>query len=67
MKYVKGDATQPEGKGNKIIAHITNTYNGKWEKGFVGAIKARFGDEPGDQYQRYKIYKIIDKKIKTCT
>ena len=24
IKYIKGDATQPQAKGNKIIAHVCN-------------------------------------------
>lgn len=32
--YLTGDATEPVGDGNKIIAHICNNI-GKWGKGFV--------------------------------
>ena len=34
ISYVKGDATQPQGEGNKIIAHVCNDI-GRWGKGFV--------------------------------
>jgi O-acetyl-ADP-ribose deacetylase (regulator of RNase III) len=39
--YVKGDATVPQAKGKKIIAHICNDI-GRWGKGFVLAISARW-------------------------
>jgi O-acetyl-ADP-ribose deacetylase (regulator of RNase III) len=34
--YVKGDATQPQSKGNRIIAHVCNDFGGRG-KGFVVA------------------------------
>ena len=39
--YLAGDATPPAGRGNKIIAHVCND-QGKWGKGFVMAISARW-------------------------
>jgi len=54
IQYLRRDATKPQGEGNKIIAHITNTYDGKWIKGFVAAISQRFGDYPAIQYQTWK-------------
>lgn len=51
MKYIKGDATRPQGKGNKIIAHICND-KGKWGKGFVLAISKRW-DYPEASYRRW--------------
>lgn len=41
IKYVKGDATQPQGDGLKIIAHIVNDL-GAWGNGFVVAISKRW-------------------------
>lgn len=41
VKYIKGDATQPTGEGNKIIVHVCNDI-GKWGKGFVVAISKRW-------------------------
>ncbi|MBV9509840.1 MAG: Appr-1-p processing protein, partial [Caulobacteraceae bacterium] len=41
ITYLKGDATQPTGKGNKIIAHICNDLGG-WGKGFVLALSKRW-------------------------
>ena len=48
--YVRGDATLPQGKGVKIVAHVCNTIGG-WGKGFVRAVSARFGREPEKAYR----------------
>jgi len=37
VKYVKGDATKPQGDGKKIIAHVCNDKGG-WGAGFVLAL-----------------------------
>ncbi len=37
IQYLKGDATSPQAKGTKIIAHICNDIGG-WGKGFVLAV-----------------------------
>lgn len=39
--YLKGDATAPQAKGPKIIAHVCNDLGG-WGKGFVLALSKRF-------------------------
>jgi O-acetyl-ADP-ribose deacetylase (regulator of RNase III) len=41
IQYIKGDATQPQAKGNRIIAHVCNDLGG-WGKGFVLAISKRW-------------------------
>lgn len=41
IHYVKGDATSPVAKGNKIIVHICNDMGG-WGKGFVLAISKKW-------------------------
>ncbi len=41
ITYLQGDATVPQAKGKKIIAHICNDI-GRWGKGFVLAIAARW-------------------------
>ena len=41
LSFIKGDATSPQAKGRKIIAHICNDL-GKWGKGFVMAVSARW-------------------------
>ncbi|MHC5537542.1 macro domain-containing protein [Singulisphaera rosea] len=51
ITYTKGDATQPQGNGNKIIAHICNDLGG-WGKGFVVAISKRW-DEPEASYREW--------------
>jgi len=40
IQYVKGDATQPQGTGPRVIAHIVND-EGKWGSGFVVALSRR--------------------------
>ena len=44
IQYLKGDATVPQAKGIKIIAHICNDIGG-WGKGFVLAVSKRW-EEP---------------------
>jgi O-acetyl-ADP-ribose deacetylase (regulator of RNase III) len=41
IRYVKGDATSPQAKGVKVIAHVCNDLGG-WGKGFVVAVSARW-------------------------
>lgn len=49
--YVRGDATAPQGKDVKIIAHVCNDLGG-WGKGFVVAVSRRW---PGPEaaYRRW--------------
>ncbi len=49
--YLKGDATQPQAKGVKIVAHVCNDLGG-WGKGFVLAITNRW-TEPEKQYRQW--------------
>ena len=51
IKYLKGDATSPQAKGNKIIAHVCNDIGG-WGKGFVLAVSRRWS-EPEKQYREW--------------
>ncbi len=51
IKYIKGDATSPQAKGTKIIAHICNDLGG-WGKGFVLAISKRW-KEPESSYRKW--------------
>ena len=51
IHYTEGDATQPIGDDNKIIVHICNTL-GKWGKGFVLSLSARW-QEPEKQYRQW--------------
>lgn len=49
--YLKGDATDPQAIGPKIIAHITNDRGG-WGMGFVLAVSKRWKD-PEEYYRRW--------------
>lgn len=49
--YVRGDATAPQGKGVKIVAHVCNDLGG-WGKGFVLAVSRRW-PEPEAAYRRW--------------
>lgn len=51
ITYVRGDATAPQGKGVKIIAHVCNDLGG-WGKGFVVAVSRRWV-EPEKEYRRW--------------
>lgn len=41
IKYIKGDATAPEGEGNKFVCHVCND-EGRWGRGFVMALSRRW-------------------------
>jgi O-acetyl-ADP-ribose deacetylase (regulator of RNase III) len=41
IQYLKGDATSPQAKGVKIVAHVCNDL-GRWGKGFVLAVSKRW-------------------------
>jgi O-acetyl-ADP-ribose deacetylase (regulator of RNase III) len=51
IHYLRGDATSPQAKGNKIIAHVCNTVGG-WGKGFVLAISRKW-PEPERAYREW--------------
>ena len=51
IKYLKGDATSPQAKGNKLICHVCNDLGG-WGKGFVLAISKRWS-EPEKDYRNW--------------
>ncbi|MEU6083658.1 macro domain-containing protein [Streptomyces sp. NPDC047108] len=51
LEIVRGDATSPQGKGVKIIAHVCNDLGG-WGKGFVLAVSRRW-PEPEAAYRRW--------------
>jgi O-acetyl-ADP-ribose deacetylase (regulator of RNase III) len=51
IRYLKGDATVPQAKGKKIIAHICNDLGG-WGMGFVLAISKRW-QEPEGHYRKW--------------
>lgn len=41
LHFVVGDATEPRGRGPKVIAHVCNDIGG-WGKGFVTALSRRW-------------------------
>ena len=41
LNVIKGDATSPQAKGRKVIAHVCNDLGG-WGKGFVVAVSRRW-------------------------
>jgi O-acetyl-ADP-ribose deacetylase (regulator of RNase III) len=49
IQYVAGDATVPQAKGPKIVAHVCNDRGG-WGKGFVLALSAKW-QEPEKEYR----------------
>jgi O-acetyl-ADP-ribose deacetylase (regulator of RNase III) len=51
ITYIRGDATSPQAKGPKVIAHICNDLGG-WGRGFVVAISARW-PEPEKAYRQW--------------
>ncbi|MFJ6855781.1 macro domain-containing protein [Streptomyces sp. NPDC091271] len=51
ITYVQGDATNPQGKGVKLIVHCCNDLGG-WGKGFVLALSRRW-PEPEAAYRRW--------------
>ncbi|MFJ9682304.1 macro domain-containing protein [Streptomyces sp. NPDC101194] len=53
ITYVRGDATAPQGKGVKLIAHVCNDLGG-WGKGFVLAISRRWPGPEAAYRQWYR-------------
>ncbi|MGW8762778.1 macro domain-containing protein [Streptomyces sp. NPDC055815] len=51
IEYVRGDATAPQGKGVRIVAHVCNDLGG-WGKGFVLAVSRRW-PEPEAAFRRW--------------
>ncbi len=51
IEYVRGDATNPLGGGNKIICHCCNDRGG-WGKGFVLALSKKWPG-PEAEYRRW--------------
>ncbi len=56
LHYVVGNATEPQGAGPKVIAHICNTVGG-WGLGFVRGLSKRWS-QPEDEYRkRYRSFR----------
>lgn len=58
LKYVTGDATEPKGKGNKLIIHVCNN-EWKWGAGFVLALSKRW-KSPELLYRRMEKLELGD-------
>lgn len=52
IKYIKGDATAPQGEGRKFIIHCCNDI-GAWGAGFVLALSKNW-PEPERRYKKWK-------------
>jgi O-acetyl-ADP-ribose deacetylase (regulator of RNase III) len=53
LTIIKGDATSPQAKGPKIIAHVCNDIGG-WGAGFVVAISKRWKEPERDYRDWYR-------------
>ena len=51
IDYIRGDATAPQAKGTKVIAHLCNDRGG-WGKGFVLALSKRW-PQPESAYRAW--------------
>ncbi len=51
LKIIKGDATSPQAKGPKVVAHVCNDIGG-WGKGFVVAVSHRW-PEPERAFRQW--------------
>ncbi|ANZ36936.1 Appr-1-p processing protein [Lentzea guizhouensis] len=51
LRVTKGDATSPQAKGPKVVAHVCNDIGG-WGKGFVVAVSKRW-PEPERAYREW--------------
>ncbi|MCB0517205.1 MAG: hypothetical protein R2798_06365 [Chitinophagales bacterium] len=58
IKFIKGDATNPNEHGTKIIVHICNDIGG-WGKGFVLAISKRW-KQPEAEYRNWHKSKALE-------
>lgn len=59
IRYITGDATNPQTPGNKIIAHICND-KGRWGAGFVLALSKKWS-APEEYYRE-----LLPEEIQLC-
>lgn len=59
LKYVKGDATQPNGAGYRMIIHCCNNVNA-WGAGFVLALSKRWS-KPEQMYHHWFRCGVLDR------
>lgn len=65
IKYIKGDATLPQGPGDKILIHISNC-NAGWGAGFTGAINRRWPENIGREYYAKSAPEWLFRKSYSC-
>ena len=53
INYIVGDATNPQGPGNKIITHCCNDIGG-WGRGFVVALSKKWKEPEGSYREWYR-------------
>lgn len=53
IRYLKGDATNPQASGLKVIAHVCNDL-GRWGKGFVMAVSKKWPETRREYVEWYK-------------
>jgi O-acetyl-ADP-ribose deacetylase (regulator of RNase III) len=58
IRYLKGDATAPQGEGGKLLVHSCNDI-GSWGRGFVLALSKRW-PRPEQEYRRWFKEKTIE-------
>jgi Zn-dependent peptidase ImmA (M78 family)/O-acetyl-ADP-ribose deacetylase (regulator of RNase III) len=61
IRYLRGDATEPRGTGNKIIAHIINDKSINWGRGFGLVVSKKWPSVVSDFHERVK---SKDKELK---
>jgi len=42
IEYLVGDATQPKGRGNRLLAHVVNDKTPNWGAGFASVVKKKW-------------------------
>jgi O-acetyl-ADP-ribose deacetylase (regulator of RNase III) len=62
IKYIKGDATQPQGSGSRIIAHCCND-EGRWGAGFVKALTRRWPDSENAYRLWFRTGRMLNGKV----
>lgn len=65
ITYLKGDATCPQARGPKVIAHVCNDIGG-WGRGFVLSISARWS-APEDRYRRWARLRTLTAELQSTT
>lgn len=58
INYTVGDATEPQGDGNKVIVHCCNCV-GAWGSGFVVALSRKW-PQPQEEYDRLELHEHSD-------